>query len=152
MRKGTSMLRVVIAMALTVCMIGCVQGCATTGPNGEQQQMSPESQMAITRIVARNAGRAVCLYKPELVPELALVSSLLSGENPTVGMFEQWAGVLSGMVGLDKDIEDLMIILQAEGYLDPEFNSTVQTVVPFIQECAKALNQGFAMCAPKIGG
>jgi len=145
------MRKVMCFLVIVMLAVGSLgfTGCASS-PDGEQQQMSPESQKAIVRIIARNAGRAVCMVKPEVAPEVALVSGLLSGSNPTLAMFERWTGVLSSMVGLDEDIKDLMIILQEEGMLDPQFNSTANEVLPWVQECAKAMYQGVGMCVPVI--
>ena len=142
-KGGTMRKRTLIGLMLAITML---LGCATDGQ--QLPPISPDSQEAIARLTARNAGRAICVLKPAIAPKIAFVSGMLAGENSTLVMLESWTTLLSESMGIVADIEDLMTILQSEGVVDDNFALITSSVLPWMRMCAQAMNQGLAMCVP----
>ncbi len=133
--------RLITALMISIFLFACLfQGCAT------DQQISEEGQQAMARIIARNAGRVVCMTKPEIAMPLRVACNIVALENSTLAELSIWGDLLKENKMFVDDLNDLLIILQGEGVLDLNFDVVTGEVLPWVRLVAKAMGQGLMMC------
>ena len=138
MRQGNSMIR----LAGIVLAVVFLCSCATT-----DQQISEEGQQALARITARNAGRVICMTRPDIAMPLQVACKVVGLDDSTLAELSVWGDLLKENKMFVEDVNDLLIILQGEGVLDLNLDVATGDVLPWVRLVARAMNQGLSMCA-----
>lgn len=132
-----------IVVAVITALLLMFAGCASAPTDdGQVIQMDKDTQQAVARILSRNVARVICTAKPELAGEIKMVTSILAGEGATVEALGEWTALLSDNMALDDDIEDLLIIMKAQGVLDAQFMVIAVEVADWVKMCARAAYKG----------